>query len=275
MVAILDLDIAAGMYNQLVKLDLTCCNSVNIICREGKKSHHEDSTFWKTISYQRRIKEQIWGRDTNLKRSESWSRFSSRSATVQQTDNRKLFFVFFFVFFLLFCHWLAVWIHLTPTILIYCWHLCTARLALLLHELEPGVCGNASIICLHTSFDVIKEGAVNRWCIHTILFYDFCRIVEKKYAICKKQAWYRHYLFCYCTWQVGIGVRLRVGFSHGESLHCLFDFNFFLFSVPPFSEEGCQQTADYAAEEKTLQESNHSGLQNFGCGSYQYGWGTV
>lgn len=62
-------------------------------------------------------------------------------------------------------------------------------------------------------------------------------------------------------------------------LHRLSDFLFFffflllLFSVPPFSQEGCQQTADYAAEEKTLQESNHPGLQNFGCGSYKHGWG--
>lgn len=44
-----------------------------------------------------------------------------------------------------------------------------------------------------------------------------------------------------------------------------------LFSVPTLSEEGCQQTADHAAEEETLQESNHSGLQNFGGGSHQYG----
>lgn len=45
----------------------------------------------------------------------------------------------------------------------------------------------------------------------------------------------------------------------------------FCSSVPSFSEEGCQQTADYATEEETLQESNHPGLQNFGCGGYQYG----
>lgn len=47
------------------------------------------------------------------------------------------------------------------------------------------------------------------------------------------------------------------------------------FSVPPFSQERCQQTADHAAEEETLQESNHPGLQNFGCGSHQHGWGSV
>lgn len=110
---------------------------------------------------------------------------------------------------------------------------------------------------------------MNRWCIHTILFYDYIRMVEKNMLFARNRPDKRHYLFCYCTWQVG--VRLRVGVSHGESLHCLFDFIFFLFSVPPFSKEGCQQTADYAAEEKTLQESNHPGLQNFGCGSYQYG----
>lgn len=58
-------------------------------------------------------------------------------------------------------------------------------------------------------------------------------------------------------------------------LHCLSDFIFCLFIVPPFSEEGRQQTADHAAEEETLQESNHPGLQDFGCGSYQYGRGTA
>lgn len=58
---------------------------------------------------------------------------------------------------------------------------------------------------------------------------------------------------------------------HLKVLRCLCSFTFLLFSVPPFSEEGCQQTADYAAEEETLQESNHPGLQNFGCGSHQYG----
>lgn len=58
-------------------------------------------------------------------------------------------------------------------------------------------------------------------------------------------------------------------------LYCLSDFIFCLFIVPPFSEEGRQQTADHAAEEETLQESNHSGLQDFGCGSYQYGRGSA
>lgn len=41
--------------------------------------------------------------------------------------------------------------------------------------------------------------------------------------------------------------------------------------VSTFSKEGCQQTADYVAEEEALQESNHPWLQDFGCGSHQYG----
>lgn len=45
--------------------------------------------------------------------------------------------------------------------------------------------------------------------------------------------------------------------------------------VPTFSEERCQQTADYAAEEETLQEPNHPWLQDFGCRSHQYGWGRL
>lgn len=50
-------------------------------------------------------------------------------------------------------------------------------------------------------------------------------------------------------------------------------FTFSFLTVSSFSEAGCQQTPDNAAEEETLQEPNHPGLQNFGRGSYQYGRG--
>lgn len=52
-------------------------------------------------------------------------------------------------------------------------------------------------------------------------------------------------------------------------------FPFLCILVPPFPQEGRQQTSDHAAEKETLQKPNHSRLQNFGSGSYQHGRGTV
>lgn len=46
-------------------------------------------------------------------------------------------------------------------------------------------------------------------------------------------------------------------------------------TVPAFSEEGRQQAADHAAEEETLQEPNHPGLQDLGGGGHQHGRGTA
>lgn len=46
-------------------------------------------------------------------------------------------------------------------------------------------------------------------------------------------------------------------------------------TVPALSEEGRQQAADYAAEEETLQEPNHPGLQDLGGGGHQHGRGTA
>lgn len=61
-----------------------------------------------------------------------------------------------------------------------------------------------------------------------------------------------------------------------KNLLGVYQFQLFIFSaVPAFSEEGRQQAADHATEEKTLQEPNHPRLQNPGRWGHQHGGGTA